>query len=225
LAARCHHILEGATKMKVKIADIKPGKNYSRTFGIGDVSGLALSLQEHGLIQPIIIDASNNLIAGFRRFAAAASLAWDEIECIVRPGSKAGVINLIENMNRQGLTLWEEIQGMKDVFGNETDAEVARQLSKSNSFVRPRTAIWKMDSDFITKVRLGEAGLVEIKRRMCDNRGPSAVSKNMGVPTQPDVRRMVTWLMEQGREWEANALSFACGGLTETELKEIDYEK
>jgi len=207
--------------MKIKLSEIKPGKNYSRTFGVGDVSELAASMQEHGQITPIIVDASNNLIAGYRRFAAANALAWEEIECIVRPGSDAGIINLIENMNREGLSLWEEIQGIRDVFGDASDAEIARQLSKSNSFVRPRTAIWTMPQDFIDSVRLGQAGLKEIKRRMSDTRGPSAVSKNMGIPSQPDIRRMITWLMENDRDCEARALSFAVGGLDEETLKAI----
>jgi ParB/RepB/Spo0J family partition protein len=209
--------------VKVKLKEIKPGQNYSRVHGIGCVKELAASLDEVGLLNPIIIDASMNLISGFRRFAAANELQWDEIDVTVKPGKDAGVINLVENLSRQDLSLWEEIQGIKDVFGDATDAEICRRLSKSKSWAKPRTAVWGLPQDFIDKVRNGVSGVSEIKRMLSDRRGPSASSVTLGFPNQVDIKRMITWLVSEGRDLEAKCLSYAVGGLTEDELKTIDY--
>ena len=200
--------------MKTKISEIILGKNFSRTFGTGDVSSLAASMKTHGQITPVIIDKDKGLVAGFRRLSAAKLLGWDEIETVTTSGLNPGVINLIENMNREDLTLWEEIQALRDVFGNETDAEIARQLSKSNSWVRPRTAIWGMPPEFIMKVRTGQSGINEIKRIMkpVANKD-TAASLGMNTPSQCQIRQAITRLIDAERLSEARALSYACGAI------------
>jgi len=209
--------------VKVLLKDIKPGKNFSRTFGIGDVTELAESMEAHGQLTPIMVDGSMNLIAGYRRFAAANELGWNDIEATVHVGQNAGVLNLVENLGRTGLSLWEEIQGIKDVFGDASDAEICRQLSKTKSWAKPRTAIWTLPQDFINKVKNGEAGVADIKRALAKKRGPSAQSVTLGYPSQSDIKTMITWLVSEGRTIEATCLSYAVGGLTAEELEQIDY--
>lgn len=212
--------------MKVNIADLTLGKNWSRAFGTGDISELAASLKEHGQITPIVIDKDSNLLAGYRRVAAAKSLEWEQIEALQNNEINPQVLNLIENLNRDDPSLWEEIQAIRDVFGSEPQyATVARQLSRARTWVRPRVDVWTLPQEFITSVRLGVNGISDIKLMLAEKRGPSAMSKNMGHPSQPDVKRMITWLLAAGRDLEAKCLSFAVGGLTEQELKDIDYDE
>jgi len=45
----------------------------------GDLKALAASINEVGLLHPIVIDGKNNLIAGERRLRAAALLGWKEV--------------------------------------------------------------------------------------------------------------------------------------------------
>lgn len=45
----------------------------------GNIKELANSFTEFGQLQPIILDQSNVLVAGYRRLAAAAILKWEEI--------------------------------------------------------------------------------------------------------------------------------------------------
>ncbi len=47
---------------------------------LGDIDGLAESIRTHGLIQPIVIDQNNRLIAGGRRYAAHQKLGLQEID-------------------------------------------------------------------------------------------------------------------------------------------------
>lgn len=205
--------------MRVKIEDLKIGKNWSRTFGVGDIQDLADSMNAHGQITPIIIDGQNNLIAGFRRVAAAKQLGWDEIEATVNAIGRDGkIVNLIENMQRENLTLWEEIQSIRDVFGPEvSQGEIARQLSKSRPWVEPRVKIWELPQDFIDRVRLGVAGVNEIRNKL-RGRTKSNASTGGGNPNKEQIKQAVTELLRAKRTAEARALSYAIGGTSWDDL-------
>lgn len=207
--------------MMVRLDELNIGKNWSRTFGVGDISELVSSMQQHGQITPIIIDGQNNLIAGFRRVAAAGELGWEEIEAVVIAiGRDVKVVNLIENMQRENLTLWEEIQAIRDTFGGEaSQSEIARQLSKTRPWVEPRVKIWELPQDFIDRVRLGVAGVSEIKARLRGRTGKdTSTSRGINCPNQKELKETITDLLSAGREPEARALSYALGGLSKSEL-------
>ena len=50
---------------------------------IGDLEVLQASIEKVGLINPVLVDENNNLIAGFRRLTACKNLGWPEIEVTV----------------------------------------------------------------------------------------------------------------------------------------------
>lgn len=63
--------------MKYRIADIIVG---DRKRELGDVTQLAQSIKEIGLINPITILADGTLVAGRHRLAACQSLEWQEVD-------------------------------------------------------------------------------------------------------------------------------------------------
>lgn len=75
-----------------------------------DIDELAESMQRLGLIQPVVLDRSNNLIAGERRVTAAKQLGWthidvryfDELDSLT-----AKAIELEENIKRKSL-IWQD---------------------------------------------------------------------------------------------------------------------
>lgn len=80
----------------------------------GDIERLSVSLQRYGLIQPIVITRGNQLVAGYRRLAAAKHLDWTEIEVRYREDftDKEGEtfdleLEIEENVARKDLT-WQE---------------------------------------------------------------------------------------------------------------------
>ncbi len=76
----------------------------------GDIDSLAKSINEHGLIQPIIINQENRLIAGGRRLAAMQQLGWTEIPIVYRETlteDELYVLELEENIRRRDET-WQE---------------------------------------------------------------------------------------------------------------------
>jgi ParB/RepB/Spo0J family partition protein len=63
------------------IANVRIGKRHRRD--MGDISGLAASIAELGLLQPIVVRPDGFLIAGERRLRAAKELGWTEIPATV----------------------------------------------------------------------------------------------------------------------------------------------
>ena len=77
---------------------------------LGDINELANSLKTNGLIQPIVVNQENRLIAGGRRFAAATSLGWTEIDVVYRETlseDELHILELEENIQRKDET-WQE---------------------------------------------------------------------------------------------------------------------
>lgn len=77
----------------------------------GDVDDLARSISEIGLIQPVVIDAKYNLIAGGRRMAAMGKLGWKEVPVVLAEGCgdemTLRIMELEENVRRKDMN-WKE---------------------------------------------------------------------------------------------------------------------
>ena len=91
--------------MKIKTADIIVKERVR--IDAGDLGPLMESLDRVGLINPVTITDSKELIAGHRRLEAAKRLGWDVIDChIVFPSS--GIerlrIEADENITRKDFT-------------------------------------------------------------------------------------------------------------------------
>jgi ParB family chromosome partitioning protein len=85
---------------KVRITDRI--RNYP-----GDLTELASSMEGIGLLNPIVIDSNNYLIAGYRRLTAARKLGWQEIEARVvdvRDKKTLLMIEMEENTTRRDFT-------------------------------------------------------------------------------------------------------------------------
>ena len=88
---------------------------------MGDLDGLAASIEKYGLLHPIVIDDDNRLVAGGRRLEACRRLGWEEID--VRSlgdltDAQRGEIELEENINR------------KDLSDLERDRDLVREARK-----------------------------------------------------------------------------------------------
>src|SRR6516165_9967558 len=65
------------TTQALSLDRIRIGKRHRKD--IGDLDGLAASMAELGLLQPIVVRPDGKLIAGERRLRAAKQLGWTEI--------------------------------------------------------------------------------------------------------------------------------------------------
>ena len=74
---------------------------------LGDLSSLMESLKRHGLLNPVVINSRNELVAGHRRTEAARRLGWQTIEVrVVDSDDEADLVEMEidENTQRKNLT-------------------------------------------------------------------------------------------------------------------------
>ncbi|RUT95302.1 ParB/RepB/Spo0J family partition protein, partial [Mesorhizobium sp. USDA-HM6] len=105
---------------KVPIEFVSPNpKNPRRHFGDVELTDLAQSIREHGVVQPVVARPSPSqpgryeIIAGERRWRAAQRAGLTEIPLIVRDVNDRTALELaiIENVQRADLNPVEEAQG------------------------------------------------------------------------------------------------------------------
>ena len=87
---------------------IKPNPYANRVrFDYGELEGLASSIRENGMLQPISVRSTENgelqLISGERRLRAARMVGLTKIPCLVInvTDEEAALFTLIENIQRQ----------------------------------------------------------------------------------------------------------------------------
>lgn len=114
---------------------------------LGDIDGLAASITEVGLLHPIVVTASHDLVAGRRRLAAVESLGWTEVPVtVVDLTNVADVLRAeaAENTCRKSLTpteaerLRERIKSAlepaaKKRQGTRTDLTSSQVATKSDT--------------------------------------------------------------------------------------------
>ncbi len=126
---------------------IRPGKYQPRrTFDDEKLQALILSVQEKGILQPLIVrpltdDMSGpyEIIAGERRWRAAKTLNLETVPAIVRLCNDREALEtaLIENVQRDDLSPMEEAEAYQRLLSefNYTQEELAKSIGKSRSHV------------------------------------------------------------------------------------------
>jgi N6-adenosine-specific RNA methylase IME4/ParB-like chromosome segregation protein Spo0J len=87
---------------QLPIADIRIGKRHRRE--LGDIDELAASIQETGLLHPIVVTPAGRLIAGERRLKACKALGWDKVPVTVIDIDKIARGEFAENHFRKAFT-------------------------------------------------------------------------------------------------------------------------
>ena len=138
--------LQPGEVQKIRTGSILPNPMQPRrSFVQAELEELASSIEENGLLQPIVVRAAAaaadnyELIAGERRLRAVGILGWDEVPSIVREASDKTllVLALVENLQREALNPLEEAQGYASL-GEQFDmkqADIAAAVGKNRSTV------------------------------------------------------------------------------------------
>ena len=125
---------------------INPGPWQPRQIFEADaLAELAVSIRQRGLIQPILVrenpkkPSRYELIAGERRWRAAQLAKLHEIPAIISELSdkEAGELSLIENIQRQDLSVIEEADGYQRLIDNHnyTQETLSGIIGKSRSHI------------------------------------------------------------------------------------------
>jgi DNA modification methylase len=103
---------------QIKLIDIKVGERFRTAFE--GIEELAASIQEYGLIEPIVCDEGNILIAGERRLRAHQLLKKETIEVKYMnelDDLQKREIELEENLHRKDFTWQEEVTAKAKLHG------------------------------------------------------------------------------------------------------------
>jgi len=139
----------------IDINEIKPNRNQPRKlFDADRLQELADSIQEHGVIQPLIVRSVDNgyeLVAGERRWRAARLAGLKSVPCLLRELTEEenALIAIIENMQREDLNPIEEAEGLNrmiDAFGL-TQEQVSKSVGKSRPYITNSLRLLKLPTE------------------------------------------------------------------------------
>ena len=149
---------------------IEPNPRQPReTVDEDELGGLAASISERGVIQPVIVvektDGNYELIAGERRWRAAIKAGLKQIPALVHEGKDDSESNardslelaMIENMVREDLNPIEEARAcaaLVDELGIKVE-EVGRKVGRSRSAVSNMIRLLELPDEVIEAVRDG----------------------------------------------------------------------
>ena len=134
------------TNNKISISSIIPNKYQPRkNFDKNSLEELTASIRERGIIQPIIVRASEDsndkyeLIAGERRWQAAQNAGLHEVPAVILnvDNLKSLEFAIVENVQRKDLNPIEEAEGYQRLINefNYDQDKVAKFIGKSRAHI------------------------------------------------------------------------------------------
>ncbi len=130
--------------IEIEVEKIKPNPYQPReSFDEKRLSGLAESIKEKGMIQPVVVRKKQDgfeIVAGERRLRAAKSIGLKLIPAIIMEGlSKQSMLELtlVENVQREDLNPIEEAKGYKRLLEEcgLTQKELSKRVGKDRSSI------------------------------------------------------------------------------------------
>jgi ParB family chromosome partitioning protein len=156
----------GTGTKRVPIEFIRPNpRNPRRSFAEPELSELAASVKEKGLLQPILVrpakSAANSfeIIAGERRWRAAQKAGLHEVPVLIQDVSDKEALELaiIENVQRSDLNPIEEAFGYEQLIAEfaYTQQDLGQVIGKSRSHVANTLRLLKLPDSVKDHLREG----------------------------------------------------------------------
>lgn len=154
--------------VQLNLDDIIPNRFQPReVFDERALKELAVSIKEHGVIQPIIVRNVQNgkyeIIAGERRYKASALAGLTKIPAIIRnlDDKESSKVALLENLQRKNLNAIEEAKTYQKILELDemTQEELAKTMGKSQSAVANKLRLLNLSEevqDAILKEQISE---------------------------------------------------------------------
>lgn len=154
---------------------------------VGDVSELADSIRQMGMLQPIVARRRGDqlvVVMGHRRRAAAALAGLETVPVIISAirADDVLVAMFMENTQREDLDPIEEARALAKIKGREgiKDLELARRVGKSQSHVSGRLALLELSGEEQTAIRNGTLSIgrgTQLGRHSSGKERPNAWGK------------------------------------------------
>src|SRR5271154_6946832 len=191
----------------IPIDKIRPNPDQPRKH-IGDVSELAASIREKGVLEPLLVrymphEDTYYIISGERRYHASHAAGLQELPCIEKIADDAETLELalIENLQRKDLTAFEEADGLQRLAEHfdYTHDDIAKKIG------RARSSVTETMSDRL---------IPEDIRKVCVEKGIVTKSLLLQVARQPTEKKMTEMVHR-----------IAQGGLTRDEARRTRQEE
>ncbi len=142
--------------LKINISQIHPNTNQPRkNFKEKELSELATSIKNQGLIQPLIVklvdEDKYQIIAGERRWRASQLAGLHEVDCVIKNIQDDEVLEaaLIENIQREDLNVIEEANAYKGLLKlkKTSNENLSKIIGKSSSHVSNTLRLLELDEN------------------------------------------------------------------------------
>ena len=152
-----------------QLRESQDAQNSRRAYDEGALNELAASIQEHGLLQPILVVTEEDeyrVVCGERRRRASIRAGLNEVPCIVKQHANEQTIflwNLVENIQRVDLSAKEKVAAIRQLA--ESGLGV-REISRGTGISPGTISKWIRIADKPSVVAALEAGRLDIFRAM-----------------------------------------------------------
>lgn len=142
---------------EVELDLVIPQENQPRKYFDEESLGeLAESIREHGILQPVLLRPKGDfyeIIAGERRWRAAELAGLECIPALIKElgDVESAEIALIENLQRDDLSVIEEAQAYKDIIARNsyTQEVLAERIGKSRTYVANTIRLLNLPEEII----------------------------------------------------------------------------
>lgn len=181
---------------------------------IGDLSELVESIKARGVLQNLTVvehDGDYRIVIGHRRCEAAKLAGLTQLPCVIAEmDHKEQVATmLLENMQRSGLTVYEQAQGIQMMldFG-ETIGDISEKTGFSETTVRRRVKLLELDPEKFKEsskrsvtlteyMELARIEDLELRNRVLEFAGTS--NFNYELRKALDEEKKAKWIVETRR--------------------------
>lgn len=157
---------------QVELDLLAPDPNQVRKhFDEESLKSLSDSIKANGLVQPIVTrpkaDGGLEIVAGERRWRAATMAGIEKVPTIVREdlaGKDLTVLQVLENLQREDLTLAETCAGVARLVEEIGFAKACEQLGKSEAWVSKHASVMKLPDAVKQLVSAGKIESVDVAK-------------------------------------------------------------
>lgn len=207
-----------AKVIEISTTEIIPNPNQPRQhFDIEELTRLAKSISQNGIIQPLTVRKGENayeIVSGERRLRAAKIAGLKAVPCILisADSEKSAALALIENIQRADLNFFEEAAGISKLINNFslTQEEVAVKLGLAQSTVANKLRL----------LRLNEREQKIILDNKLTERHARALLKIFNEKKREDILNKAVQ-----NHWKVDQLEKYIASLEREEIKQDSYKK
>lgn len=149
--------MKNSSYKMIKIKHIIANKEQPRThFEKEKIQELALSIQQNGLLQPIVVRPHNGkyqIVVGERRYRACKLAGLNKIPCIISEydDKQVDTVSIIENIQREDLSVVEEAKAYQVLLKKHgfLQHELADKVGKKQSTIANKIRLLKLEESVL----------------------------------------------------------------------------